>query len=181
MSTSNGHKTIKTADIVYREDLYPRIKQDPALVQKYAEVSFRIAFPDVCPPTLADLMAGTIRDGVFYPNGSVALYYFQLQREQDAASSRKLLQSVYFIRSERGGPVKIGIARDIDSRLMSLQTAHPYPLKVIAVIPSGGKSKERELHQRFAADRLNGEWFEWNAEIEEFVNGIQSLEAGDEA
>jgi DNA modification methylase len=37
MSTGNGHKTIKTADVVYREDLYPRIKQDPALVQKYAQ------------------------------------------------------------------------------------------------------------------------------------------------
>ena len=27
----------KVSDIVYRQDLYPRIKQDPALVQRYAE------------------------------------------------------------------------------------------------------------------------------------------------
>lgn len=30
-------KTIKVSDVVYREDLYPRIKTDPATVQKYAD------------------------------------------------------------------------------------------------------------------------------------------------
>lgn len=155
---------IKVSDVVFREDLYPRIET--------AEVSFRIAFPDVCPPTLADLKAGIIREGVFYPNGSVARHYFQLQRDRNAAESSKRLQSVYFIRSERCGPVKIGIANDVDARLLSLQTAHPHPLTVIAVIPNGGKLKERELHLQFAGSRLNGEWFEWTPEMEEFINGI---------
>lgn len=37
MSTGNGHKTIKTADVVFREDLYPRVETTSATVQKYAE------------------------------------------------------------------------------------------------------------------------------------------------
>jgi hypothetical protein len=37
MSTGNGHKTIKTADVVFREDLYPRIETSAVTVQKYAE------------------------------------------------------------------------------------------------------------------------------------------------
>lgn len=30
-------KTIRISEVIYREDLYPRIKTDPAIVQKYAE------------------------------------------------------------------------------------------------------------------------------------------------
>ena len=37
MSTNNGHKTIKVADVVFRDDLYPRIESSAATVQKYAE------------------------------------------------------------------------------------------------------------------------------------------------
>src|SRR5262249_49086324 len=37
MSTGNGHKTIKVADVVFRDDLYPRIEHSPVTVQKYAE------------------------------------------------------------------------------------------------------------------------------------------------
>ena len=30
-------ETLKTSDVIYREDLYPRIKKNPVIVQKYAE------------------------------------------------------------------------------------------------------------------------------------------------
>src|SRR5262245_30093284 len=33
----NNNGYIKVSDIIYREDLYPRIKHDPALVQKYSQ------------------------------------------------------------------------------------------------------------------------------------------------
>jgi DNA modification methylase len=32
-----ANKTIKVSDVIYREDLYPRIKADPATIQKYAD------------------------------------------------------------------------------------------------------------------------------------------------
>ena len=37
MSSSNGHKSIPVSEIIYREDLYPRIKADPATIQRYAD------------------------------------------------------------------------------------------------------------------------------------------------
>lgn len=188
--------TRKVSDITFREDLYPRIETSAITVQKYAEdldvlppieinqnnelidgwhrwtahgleVSFSVAFPDVCPPTLRTLVAGVVRGGVFYPSGSVATHYFHLQRQ--AAVTAKEVPHVYFIQSVRGGPVKIGTARDPESRLLSLQTAHPYPLRIIGLIPHGGVRTERLLHRRFADHRMNGEWFEWTPDMEEFL------------
>ena len=37
MSETNGHKTIKVAEVVFRDDLYPRIETSAVTVQKYAE------------------------------------------------------------------------------------------------------------------------------------------------
>ena len=34
---NNGHVILPLKDINYREDLYPRIKADPATIQRYAE------------------------------------------------------------------------------------------------------------------------------------------------
>lgn len=169
--SSNGHHTIKTADVVFRDDLYPRIETSAVTGEKYIEVRYCDIMSDVAPESLLDLVAGKIAKGMFYPYGSVAAHFFQLH-QQNAKDTAKP-PDVYFIRSQRDGPVKIGIARCVDSRLASLQTAHPYPLEVVATIPRGGRPKERELHKRFADYRLNGEWFEWSDEMEAFVNGIK--------
>jgi hypothetical protein len=37
MSKGNGHRTIKTAEVIFRDDLYPRIETSAVTVQKYAE------------------------------------------------------------------------------------------------------------------------------------------------
>lgn len=65
---------------------------------------------------------------------------------------------VYFIQ-RADGPVKIGCAVDVFQRMAALQTASPEPLRLIGVIPLGGYSMERYLHQALAQDRLKGEWF----------------------
>ena len=171
MNTNNGHKTIKVAEVVFRDDLYPRIETSAVTGEKYIEVRYRDIMSDVAPESLLDLIAGKIAKGAFYPYGSVASHFFQLHQEN--AKDIEKPPDVYFIRSQRGGPVKIGIACCVDSRVASLQTAHPYPLEVVATIPHGGRPKERELHKRFGNYRLNGEWFEWSAEMEEFINGIK--------
>lgn len=79
---------------------------------------------------------------------------------------------VYFI-GWAGGPVKIGVAIDVDIRLRTLQCACPYELAVLAKSP-GGTAKERSYHRRFAAHRLHGEWFERAPEI---VGEIEKLNA----
>lgn len=66
---------------------------------------------------------------------------------------------VYFIRAEVGGPVKIGWATNVGSRLYQMQAHNPFKLTVLGGFAGSGKD-ERVLHDRFAAHRLHGEWFE---------------------
>lgn len=66
--------------------------------------------------------------------------------------------SVYFITCRQTGTVKIGNSLEPHARLRELQTAHPYELKVEAVLP-GGHEEEHDMHRRFAEERLKGEWF----------------------
>lgn len=65
--------------------------------------------------------------------------------------------TVYCIRSECGA-VKIGVAKDVQRRLDNLQIGSPLGLEIVGVIP-GDETLERELHERFAARRTRGEWF----------------------
>ena len=160
----------KVADIKFRDDLYPRIEKSPTTVQKYAEdltVKYGELMPDVSPIGFSDFPCGHIRFGIFYPSGSVASHFYSKHIELQNASV--LQQDVYFIRSSRGGPVKIGIAVDVGKRLESLQTAHAYPLEVIHVIVGGGRETERLFHLKFQHLRLNGEWFEFTSELEEVL------------
>lgn len=66
---------------------------------------------------------------------------------------------VYFIRAEKGGPVKIGLTSNIRQRLASLQACCPFELGVMATIEGCAKSTEATLHRKFAGGRLHGEWF----------------------
>lgn len=75
---------------------------------------------------------------------------------------------VYFIQAEQGGPIKIGVCRDPHARLASLQTCNPLKLRILGVV-EGVEKDERRLHRRFAATRLQGEWFEPSGELLEYV------------
>lgn len=81
----------------------------------------------------------------------------------DATEARSIGSVVYFIRSG-DGPIKIGLALDVEKRLRGLQTAHHEPLSVLAVT-GGGQPQEIAYHRRFAAHRLHGEWFEPHEDI----------------
>lgn len=65
---------------------------------------------------------------------------------------------VYFIRSGPTGPVKIGVARDIASRLATLQGGNPEPLILLGSVP-GSFEAEIRLHHSFWFGRMDGEWF----------------------
>ncbi len=65
---------------------------------------------------------------------------------------------VYLIRS--GEHVKIGVAANVARRLTNLQTAHVSPLVVLGAIEFGDPlDAEKQAHERFAAQRVRGEWF----------------------
>lgn len=70
---------------------------------------------------------------------------------------------IYFVQAAGGtGPIKIGYHwhdSDIHTRLVTLQTGSPVPLVCLAAIADGDLYEERQLHERFAEQRLYGEWF----------------------
>jgi hypothetical protein len=62
--------------------------------------------------------------------------------------------------------VKIGITINLDMRLSGLQT--PVEPTLYALI-DGWRREELELHARFAAYRLRGEWFKKEGELAEWI------------
>jgi hypothetical protein len=80
---------------------------------------------------------------------------------------------VYFIQSERGGPIKIGYTTNLERRIMALQTAQPYPLKLLLVI-HGGVEEENKLHKKFNSLRLCGEWFSPDEKLLQYIEKLKA-------
>jgi len=81
---------------------------------------------------------------------------------------------VYFIRSEKTYAIKIGFTSgQAEKRLNSLQTAHPYKLRLLAITP-GTMEYEKLLHDRFSSYRLEGEWFNPHPDLLAFISVIQN-------
>lgn len=81
-----------------------------------------------------------------------------------AVAKRKM--HTYFIQASKGGPVKIGRASCVSQRLRDLQCSHSDELHIIGIID---EDREKELHERFAAIRLKGEWFDNTEELVVFM------------
>lgn len=75
--------------------------------------------------------------------------------------------ATYAIQSWLGGPVKVGKADDVESRLSELQTGSPLPLRIMA---STRSISEPEAHKQCAGDRIWGEWFFPSASLATYVN-----------
>ncbi len=59
--------------------------------------------------------------------------------------------------------VKIGFSDDPDDRLRSIQTGCPYPVRLLGTqqfeTRNAAQAREKELHDKFGARRVHGEWF----------------------
>lgn len=70
---------------------------------------------------------------------------------------------VYLVGTQQARPVKIGVASNVEARVVELQTGSPLPLYLIWKTRGGG-ALERDLHDRFAPYRIHGEWFDFGNE-----------------
>lgn len=79
---------------------------------------------------------------------------------------------IYFV---AGGDdlIKIGHTTNLRARLRSLRTASPTELRVLLIIP-GTRDNEQELHRKFSAHRVGGEWFSACDAIKEFISSRQT-------
>ncbi len=66
---------------------------------------------------------------------------------------------VYFVQAKSGGPIKIGVARNVVARMAYLQLAVPEELVCLGVTLGAGRNEERRLHRYFADSWIRGEWF----------------------
>lgn len=78
---------------------------------------------------------------------------------------------IYFIGGDVGH-IKIGVSRSPHSRLAGIQTGSPIPLRILATV-TGGFDEERAYHARFAAHRVQGEWFERHPDILAEIERLQ--------
>lgn len=81
------------------------------------------------------------------------------------------LKNIYFIQAGADGPIKIGIARRVDVRLRTLQTANAQRLRLLGVY-RGLALEEKQLHADFASSRIGGEWFHPTPELLHLVSRI---------
>lgn len=76
---------------------------------------------------------------------------------------------IYFVRCQSF--IKIGLARDISSRLHSLSTGCPWPIDLVAFM-YGNVEQERLLHNRFRDLRHRNEWFREEGDLVLFLQAI---------
>lgn len=71
--------------------------------------------------------------------------------------------ALYFVKVPSGA-VKIGRSGNPKKRLKSLQTGCHEPFEWTKFLPGRG-GEEKMWHEAFCADRLQGEWFAWTADL----------------
>lgn len=85
---------------------------------------------------------------------------------------------VYFI--ESGDYIKIGFSRDPITRLSQIRNGRgitiPERLDTsnarILAVEQGGMREEKDLHRRFAASRVAGEWFKKHDSLSHYIKSI---------
>lgn len=81
--------------------------------------------------------------------------------------------NVYFMYCQQANAVKIGIARNLTKRLVSLQIGNPYLITPLAYIECPNKFSaielEQQLHQKFKKLNIRGEWFEFEGELKSYL------------
>jgi len=79
---------------------------------------------------------------------------------------------VYFIQEGDDGPIKIGKTSGHPANRMSgVQTGNARALRLLGALP-GYTKEETDLHRRFAAHRIRGEWFRPHVELLDFITTL---------
>jgi hypothetical protein len=93
---------------------------------------------------------------------------FALSRRGSLAALSGGAPRVYFVQPEVGGLIKIGCTLNIQKRLAQLRAHSAQPLRLLGAL-RGHRPLEMHLHERFAADRVHGEWFAPSPLLVKFV------------
>lgn len=84
--------------------------------------------------------------------------------------------TIYVARRSSDGAFKIGWSSDVARRIQELRKLTRSEVALVVAFP-GDKPDELRLHERFAADRIDGEWFRASAALAAFVDGVRGAAA----
>lgn len=87
---------------------------------------------------------------------------------------------IYFVACREANAVKIGLTSDypgcVQKRVSMLQVGCPLRLELIGA-QAGDREEERALLERFASDRIHGEWFRVSAALLDHVASLEIPQA----
>lgn len=84
---------------------------------------------------------------------------------------------VYFAQRGASGPIKIGTAENVVSRLSQLQTGSPEQLRLLLRI-RGGYAVERMIHTQLREHRIRGEWFNAARDVIGLIEELRGRRGG---
>jgi len=87
-----------------------------------------------------------------------------VKKERKAMHKRQHDLLTYFILAENG-QIKIGRTTNLPKRLQGLATMIPMEIELLGVTDIA----EKEVHAKFAEQRINGEWFQTSPELEHYI------------
>lgn len=96
------------------------------------------------------------------------------RRETNGRSNRNRSGYVYLIKSPTGA-YKIGRTNNPENRMRTFNVKLPFEIEFIALIKTEDMVwLEKDLHDRFAAKRINGEWFSLDENDVDYITGLAS-------
>lgn len=97
----------------------------------------------------------------------------QLQPQHYVRPPKQYPGFVYLVKSPNGA-YKIGRTKNPQSRAKTFGVLLPFEIEFLCLIKTKDmRQLEKELHERFATKRLNGEWFELSDEDVEYIKGLE--------
>lgn len=100
----------------------------------------------------------------------------------DEKKIARVRAGVYFIRVRRdNGPLKIGYTKGLRNRLSEFRSSNPDEIELLGFWEGATPYDERELHDRYAAFRIRGEWYRDCSEIREEAAKHPDVEVGSRA
>lgn len=137
------------------------------IAQRMCDVCDRCLVRDEC---LEDALATETSEAVGIRGGLNAKTRIALFKTRHKAATPSRPEFVYFARRASDGAIKIGWSHDPTARTKTLGA------ELLNSIP-GSRRLEQDLHARFDADRLDGEWFRPSADLLDFMGDLRQERA----
>lgn len=91
-------------------------------------------------------------------------------RDEALAEFPEEVRDLYFVLATETRRIKIGVAKDVRSRLHGMQTGSAEPLVLLGTIKTDDPwTFEAELHECWDCIRVRGEWFEAHPDLLKFI------------